>query len=80
MGSIIETELWQPGRVIDKIKNQTHLEFKNYWTLLYEEENETDNKEEHQHEMNVIDTTKKKNKPRNRLGGRQRSARTNKQH
>ena len=68
--------MWQPGRVIDKIKNQTHLEFKNYWTLLYEEENETDNKEEHQHEMNVIETTKKNNKPRNRLGGRQRSART----
>ena len=62
--------------MIDKIKNQTHPEIKNYWTPLYEEENETDDNEEHQHEMNVIDTTKKKNKPRNRLGGRQRSART----
>jgi len=45
--------------VIDKIKNQTHLEIKNYWTPLYEEENETDDKEEHQHGMNVIETTEK---------------------
>jgi hypothetical protein len=61
--------------VIDKIKIQTHPEIKNYWTPLYEEENEADDTEEHQHEMNVKETTKKKNKPRNRPGGRQRSAR-----
>jgi len=30
------------GRVIDKIKNQTHPEIKNYWTPLYEEENEAE--------------------------------------
>ena len=56
--------------------NQTHPEIKNYWTPLYEEEDEADDEEEHQHKMNVKETTKKKNKPRNRLGGRQRSART----
>jgi hypothetical protein len=67
--------IWQPGRVIDKIKNQTHPEIKNYWTPLYEEEDKADDEEKHQHEINVKETTKKKNKPRNRLGGRQRSAR-----
>ena len=78
MGSLIETEVWQPGRVIDKIKNQTHPVIKNYWTPLYEEEDKADDiddEEERQHEMNVKVTTKKKNKPRNRPGGRQRSAR-----
>ena len=76
MGSLIETEIWQPGRVIDKIKKQTHPEIKNYSTPLYEEEDKADNEEERQHEINVKETTKKKNKPRNRPGGRQRSART----
>jgi hypothetical protein len=59
--------------VIDKIKNQTHPEIKNYWTPLYEEEDETNDKEECQHDMNAKETIKKKNKPRNRPGGRQRS-------
>ena len=68
--------IWQPGRVIDKIKNQTHPEIKNYWTPLHEEEDKADDEEERQHETNVKETTNKKNKPRNRPGGRQRSART----
>jgi hypothetical protein len=42
---LIETEFWQPGRVINKIKTHTHLEVKNYWTPLDEEEDE---EEEHQ--------------------------------
>jgi len=75
VGSLIETEVWQPGRVIDKIKNQTHPVIKNYWTPLYEEEDKADDEEERQHEMNVKVTTKKKNKPRNGPGGRQRSVR-----
>ncbi len=59
--------------MIDKIKNQTHPEIKNYWAPLYEEEDEANDEEECQHEMNAKETTKKKNKPRNRPGGRQRS-------
>jgi hypothetical protein len=58
--------------VIDKIKNQTHPEIKNYWTPLYEEKNEADDEEECQAKMNAKETTKKKNKPRNRPGERQR--------
>jgi hypothetical protein len=58
--------------VIDKIKNQTHPEIKNYWTPLYEKEEYSDDEEECQHEINVIDTTKHKNKTSNRPGGRQR--------
>jgi hypothetical protein len=45
--------------VIDKIKNQTHPEIKNYWTPLYEEEDEADDEEECQHEMNAKETIKK---------------------
>jgi hypothetical protein len=32
--------------VIDKIKNHTHLEFKNYWTPLEEEEDKAEKEED----------------------------------
>ena len=73
MGSLIETEFWQPGKVISKIKNQTHLEVKNYWTPLDKEEDEEEIEEAHPQEISKIETTIKKNNSRNRPGGSQRS-------
>ncbi len=74
MGSLIETEFWQPERVIDKIKNHTHLEFKNYWTPLEEEEDKTEKEEDRPHSIHKIETKISNNKLRNRPGGRPRTA------
>jgi hypothetical protein len=59
--------------VINKIKNHTHLEVKNYWTPLNEEEDKAEEEETHKQGINKIESTTKKNKPSNRPGGRQRS-------
>ena len=59
--------------MINKIKNHSHLEVKNYWTPLDKEEDEEEEEEARPQEVNKIETTTKKNKPRNRPGGRQRS-------
>jgi hypothetical protein len=72
----METEFWQPGRVINKIKTHIHLEVKNYWTPLDKEEDE---EEEHQLDsIHKIKETTIKSKLRNRPGGRQRSVTTKK--
>jgi hypothetical protein len=44
MGSQIEAEMWQPGKVIlNKIEsNHTYLAATNYWTPLQSNDNETD--------------------------------------
>jgi len=59
--------------VINKTKNHSHLEVKNYWTPLDKEEDKEEKEEAFPQEINKIETTIKKNKPRNRPGGRQRS-------
>jgi len=59
--------------VISKIKNQTHLEVKNYWTPLDKEEDKEKVEEAHPQEISKIETTIKKNKSRDRTGGSQRS-------
>ena len=62
--------------MINKIKNHSHLEVKNYWTPLDKEEDKEEKEEAFPQEINKIETTMKKNKPRNRPGGRQRSPKT----
>jgi hypothetical protein len=64
--------------VIDKIKNHTHLEFKNYWTPLEEEEDKAEKEEDRSHSIHKTETKISNNKPRNRPGGRQRTAMANK--
>jgi hypothetical protein len=73
-GSLIETEFWQPGKVIDNIENHTHLEFKNYWTPLEEEEDKAEKEEASSHSIHKTEIKISNNKPRNRPGGRQRTA------
>ena len=48
MGSQVESEVWQPGKVIlDKITaNHAYLAATNYWTPLQSNEIEEDEKEE----------------------------------
>jgi hypothetical protein len=48
MGSLRETETWQPGVVQDKLStNYTYLETTNYWTPLNNDDgNNTDETEE----------------------------------
>ena len=53
-GSIIEIEFWQPGRVLDKLKSHTHLDTRNYWTPLEEEDNEVDNHPQEVHQIKNI--------------------------
>ncbi len=60
--------------MIDKIKNRTHLEFKNYWTQLDKEENKAENEEDNSHSIHKTEIIISNNKPRNRPGGRQRTA------
>jgi hypothetical protein len=47
MGSTIETETWQPGKVIpNKLNtNITYLAVANYWTPLYKNNKEEEMKE-----------------------------------
>ncbi len=62
--------------MINKIKTHTHLEVKNNWTPLDEEEDE-----EEEHQLVSIHKIKEatiKSKPRNRPGGRQKSVTTKK--
>ena len=48
MGSQVESEVWQPGKVtLDKITtNHTYLAATNYWTPLQSNDSEEDEKEE----------------------------------
>ena len=64
MGSLIENENWQPGKVLDKIKmNNTYLEVNNYWTPLQQEEDEEEEEPETQINMtHIIKTTPQGNK------------------
>ncbi len=41
VGSLIDNENWQPGKILEKIKiSDTYSEDNNYWTSLQQEENE----------------------------------------
>jgi hypothetical protein len=57
MGSTIETETWQPGKVIpNKLNtNITYLTVTNYWTPLYKNNKEEETKE---NEIHIMQTTK----------------------
>ncbi len=59
MGSAIETETWQPGKVLDKIKaNHTYPDVTNYWAPLYTIQEDDNTGEEEQ--INSINTPSKK--------------------
>ena len=56
VGSLIETETWQPGVVRNIVNtNHTYLEATNYWTPLNDKDDEDDKtaKEENQHDKRI---------------------------
>ncbi len=64
MGSEIKTEMWQPGVIQDKLKeNHTYLVRTNYWTPLNGKDDEDEEDEE---KTNMLQSTpaqtKKKSK------------------
>ncbi len=57
MGSLIDDENWQPGKILDKVKtSDTYPEDNKYWTPLQQEENKDEEKSEEQ--INTTDTIK----------------------
>ncbi len=46
MGSQVETEMWQPGKVLLNKKNTPHQNATNYWTPLQLDEDENEEEEE----------------------------------
>ena len=52
MGWAIETENWQPGKVLDKITTSlTYPAVNNYWTPLQKNENKEEEEQEEQNHM-----------------------------
>ncbi len=69
MGSQVETEVWQPGKVLLNKINNAHLNATNYWAPLQSDETEADDEKE---EANNIDNKQipKSNKWERRLARR----------
>jgi hypothetical protein len=59
MGSAIETENWQPGKVLNKTTtSHTYPTVNNYWTPL--QTNKNKDEEEHEEQNHMINSTQMK--------------------
>ncbi len=64
MGSAIETETWQPGKVLYKIDtNHTYPDVMNYWAPLETIEEEDDTEPEHINSITTFNEMKTKVTP-----------------
>jgi hypothetical protein len=60
VGSAIETEVWQPGKVLNKNTNHTYPDVMNYWAPLETIKEEDDTEPEHINSITTFNKIKTK--------------------